>query len=198
MASPTYSAGSSVLTAASLAAGKNAAALIDLSTVVQGLVWCQLETGTAPTVGTTFALRRAIGATSTGKTTLSSGASSAATSIVVASATNIQKGSVLAILTASGKVGEIVTVTTSYTSGTTIPISALINTYSTSDLVFLVEGTPSGGSIVPSSAGTWAANSSYDATLYPPIGVWVLSVANGDGTQTVGVTILTDTVPTIQ
>lgn len=198
MAAPTYSAGSALFAATSLAAAKNAAVLIDLSTVIQGLVWVQVETGaTAPTVGTTFALRRAIGSTATGKTTLSGSAASGQTSIGVNSASNIQKGTTLAILSASTKIGEIVAI--SSISGTTLTASTnLINSYSTSDLVFLVEDTASGGTIIPSNSGAWSASSSYSATLYPPIGVFVLHALNGDGTQTVNITAFNDEVPTLQ
>lgn len=195
MPAPTYSTGSAVLSAVSLAAGKNAAVLIDLSTVIQGMVWCQSETGaTAPTVGTTFALRRAIGATAAGNTTLSAAPSAGATSISVNSATGITKGRTIAVISASTKLGEILTV--SAITGTTLTVSALENAYSTNDLVFLVEDIPSGGTVVPGSS--WAANTSYGTTMYPPIGVWILHATNGDATNAVIVTAITDTVPTIQ
>ena len=56
MAAPTYSAGTlgNVLNGVALAAGgtKNAAALVDLSTVLGGALHCQMTTGaTAPTAG---------------------------------------------------------------------------------------------------------------------------------------------------
>jgi hypothetical protein len=199
MAAPTYSNGTNLLNGVSLAAGKNAAALIDLSTVIQGLVWVLMETGaTAPTVGTTFSLRRVVGAKATGNTTItnSGGIASGATSITIGSATNIVKNRLIALISASTGVGEIVTATA--VSGTTITISATENAYNLNDLVFLVEDIASGGTIVPSSSGTWAANTPYDTTLYPPIGVWILHAANGDGTQAVTVTSLADEVATIQ
>ena len=119
------------------------------------------------------------------------------TSIGVNSASNIQKGTTLAILSASTKIGEIVAI--SSISGTTLTASTnLINSYSTSDLVFLVEDTASGGTIIPSNSGAWSASSSYSATLYPPIGVFVLHALNGDGTQTVNITAFNDEVPTLQ
>ncbi len=181
MAAPTYSIGTNILNGLSLAAGKNAAALIDLSTVIQGLVWVQVETGTtAPTVGTSFSLRRVIGAKATGNTTItnSGGIASGATSMTVGSATNITKNRSIALISASTLVGEIVNV--SAISGTILTISATENAYNQSDLVFLVEYAGSGGTIVPSNSGTWSASTSYDTTLYPPIGVWILHAINGD------------------
>jgi hypothetical protein len=196
MPAPTYSAGSPLLSAVSLAAGKNAAALIDLSTVIQGNVFVQMQTGAsnAPSVGTSFYLRRVIGAKATGNTTLSPGPSSGATSISVVSANGITKGRMIALIAASTGIGEIVTV--SAISGTTLTVSALENSYSTSDLVFLVEDTASGGTVVPGTS--WTTNTSYDTTMYPPIGVWILHAVNGDASYAVTVTNITDTVPTIQ
>jgi hypothetical protein len=197
MAAPTYSTGTNLLNGVSLAPGKNAACLFDLSTVIQGLVWVLMETGSSVTsmTGVTFALRRVIGAKATGNTTLSSGVSSGATSITVGSATNIVKGRMIALIAATTGVGEIVTV--SGVSGTTITISATENAYALNDLVFLVEDIASGGSIVPSTSGTWAANTPYDTTLYPPIGVWILHVS-GDSAQTTTITALADEVAAIQ
>lgn len=197
MAAPTYSTGTNLLNGVSLAAGKNAACLFDLSTVIQGLVWVMMQTGSSVTsmTGVTFALRRVIGAKATGNTTLSSGVSSGATSITVGSATNIVKGRMIALIAAATGVGEIVTV--SGVSGTTITVSATENAYALNDLVFLVEDIASGGSIVPSTSGTWAVNTSYDTTLYPPIGVWILHVS-GDSAQTTTITALADEVAAIQ
>jgi hypothetical protein len=196
MAAPTYTLGTNALNSVSLAPGKNTAALVDLSTVIQGLVWVMFETGTStPGGGVTFSLRRVIGATAAGNTTLSSGVSAAATSISVGSATNITKGRLIALIAAATGVGEIVTVST--VSGTTITINATVNSYLTNDLVFLVEDFASGGSITPSLNGAWSANTPYDTTLYPPIGVWILHAVNGD-TQTDTVTVLVDKVATIQ
>ena len=129
-----------------------------------------------------------------GNTTLSSGASAAATSISVGSTTNIQKGTSLAIVSASTKAGEVVVV--SAISGTTLTISALENAYSSGALVFIIEDTASGGVVTPGTS--WTTNASYSTTLYPPIGVWALQALNGDATYAVTVTVLTDTVPTIQ
>lgn len=195
MPAPTFSvAQGNSLSGVSLAAGKNAALLVDASTVIQALVWCLMETGaTPPTVGTTFAMRRVIGAKATGNTTLSSGPSAAATSISVGSATGITKGRLIALIAAATGIGEVVTV--SAISGTTLTVSALENSYLTSDLVFLIEDVPSGGTAAPGSS--WVANTAYDTTLYPPIGVWILHALNGDATNAITVSTTTDTIPTI-
>jgi hypothetical protein len=187
MSSPTYATGTVVLNNVTLTHGQNAAALVDFSTDIQGMLWCQMVTGTAPTTGTTFTLRRCVKALASGLTTLSAGPSSGATSLSVNSAALITKGCSIAVLSASTKVGEVVIVTS--VSGTTLTVPAIINGYSTGDLVFLID-VGSGGATTPGSS--WANNASYDNTLEPPVGIYVIEALNGDGTQTVNVTAVTD------
>jgi hypothetical protein len=201
MAAPTYSVNQGPgLSALSLAANKNAALLVDFSTVIQGYTWVQMESGASSVTagtGTSFTFRRVIGAKATGNTTIYSGISAGATSVTVGSAANITTGRLIALIAASTGIGEIVTV--SSISGTTLTLlAATEKAYLASDLVFLVEDTASGGSIIPSNSGTWAANTAYDTTLYPPIGVWILHVVNTDSTNASTVTTINDTVPTLQ
>jgi hypothetical protein len=101
-------------------------------------------------------------------------------------------------VTAAGLVGELATV--SAISGTTLTVGALTNSYSTNDLVFLIEQNPTGGTCNPaSSTGTWVANTTYSQSLYPPSSfLWILGVTNNDGTQTVTVSNTTDENPKIQ
>ena len=199
MASPTYSAGTpgNVLNGVALAAGgtKNAAALVDLSTVLGGALHCQMTTGaTAPTAATTFRCFRVYAATATTpNATLSGAVSAGATSISVNSATSISKGQQVAIVTAAGLVGEIVTVPA--VSGTTLTLSAgTINGYSSGDLVFLVEQTASGGTVAPGSS--WTANTTYSTSIYPPSAfLWILQAINADTAQAVTVSVTLDKNP---
>jgi hypothetical protein len=202
MAAPTYSAGAlgNVINNVPLGAGgqKNAAALVDLSTVLGGALHCQMTTGsTAPTAATTFRCFRAYASTAAApSTTLSAGASGGATSLSVNSASGINKGQQIAIVTAAGLVGEIVTV--SSISGQTLTLSAgTINSYSTGDLVFLIEQTASGGTVAPGSS--WAANTTYSTTIYPPSAwLWIVQALNADTAQAVNVSVTLDKNPSFQ
>lgn len=199
MAAPTYAAGTpgNVINNAALAAGKNAAALADLSTVLGGALHCKMTTGgTAPTAATTFCCYRVYGATAAGNTTLAAGAAAGATSLSVGSVAGISSGQRIAVVTAAGLVGEVVTV--SSVSGTTLTLgSGTLNAYSAGDLVFLIEQTASGGTIAPGSS--WAANTSYSTSIYPPAAwVWILQAVNGDAAQAVSVSVTLDRNPAFQ
>jgi hypothetical protein len=192
MATLTYTAGSygNIVNGVSVAPSKNVAALVDLSTVVQGSLLCKILTGaTAITAQTSFNAYRVSGAPASGNTTLSAGPSSGATSISVNSTTGIGKNTVIAVVAASTGIGELVTV--SAVSGTTLTVGALINSYLTSDLVFLIEQTSTGGAVAPGIA--WAANTEYSASIYPSAGsVYIVAAKNTDTGQPVTVTITLD------
>jgi hypothetical protein len=198
MPAPTYTAGTlgNVINGVSIAAGKNTAAAVDLSTSIGGSLLCKIQTASSTvTAGTTFSAYRVSGATIAGNTTLAAAATAGATSLSVSSATGIGKITTIALVTASGLVGEIASVTN--VSGTTLTVNALINSYSTNDLVFLIEQSPSGGLVVPGTS--WAANTEYSTSLYPqPPAVWIIAAKNGDATNSVTVTITLDKTPTIQ
>jgi len=199
MAAPTYSAGTvgNVLNGVTLAAGgtKNAAALVDLSTVLGGALHCQMATGsTPPTAATTFRCLRVYAATVTApNATLSSAVVAGATSITVSSAAGITRGQVIAIVTAAGLVGEIVTVTS--IAGNTLTLAAgTINAYSSGDLVFLIEQAASGGTVAPGSS--WAANTTYSTSIYPPSAwLWIVQATNNDTAQAVTVSVTLDKNP---
>jgi hypothetical protein len=194
MAAPTYSAGSygCVINAVSVTHGSNTAALVDLSTKLGGALLCKILTAaTAITTATTFSLYRITCATASGNTTLSGNASAGATSLTVNSATGISKNCIIAVVTAGGLVGEIVTV--SNVSGTTLTVTATINAYSTNDLVFLIEQT---ATATCAPGGSWAANTEYSQSLYPPAAfLWIIAAKNADSTQSVTVTVNLDTNP---
>jgi hypothetical protein len=199
MAAPTYSAGTvgNVLGGVTLAAGgtKNAAALVDLSTALGGALHCQMTTGaTPPTAATTFRCFRVYAATAAApNTTLSGAAAAGATSIAVGSAAGIAKGQAIAIVTAAGLVGEIVTV--SSIAGTTLTLSAAtINAYSAGDLVFLIEQAASGGTVAPGVS--WTANTTYSTSIYPPPAwLWIVQAVNTDTAQAVTVSVTLDKNP---
>ncbi len=201
MAAPTYAAGTpgNVISSLPLAAGgsKNAAALVDLSTVLGGALHCKMTTGgTPPTAATTFSCYRVYGATSAGNTTLSAGAAVGSTSLSVGSSAGISAGQKVALLTAAGLIGEVITV--SSVAGTTLTLVAgTIDAYSAGDLVFLIEQTASGGTITPGSS--WAANASYSTSIYPPAAwVWVVQAVNADTAQPVTVSVTVDRNPSFQ
>jgi hypothetical protein len=199
MAAPTYAAGTpgNALNNVALAAGKNAAALVDLSTVVGGALHCKMTTGgTAPTAATSFYCYRVHGATAAGNTTLTAGAAGGPTSLSVGSVAGISSGQKVAIVTAAGLVGEVVTVTS--VSGTTLTLgSGTINAYSAGDLVFLIEQTASGSTVSPGSS--WSANTTYSTSIYPPAAwVWIVQAVNGDAAQPVTVAITLDKNPAFQ
>jgi hypothetical protein len=152
---------------------------------------------TAPTAPTTFRCFRVYAATATTpNATLSGAVSAGATSISVSSAAGISKGQQIAIVTAAGLVGEIVTV--SAVSGTTLTLSAgTINGYSSGDLVLLVEQAASGGTVSPGSS--WTANAVYSTSIYPPSAwLWVLQAVNTDTAQAVTVSATLDKNPSFQ
>jgi len=194
MATPTYSAGTygGVINAVSVAHGANSAALVDLSTKLGGALLCKILTASsAITAATTFSLYRVTAATASGNTTLSGNASAGATSLGLNSATGISKNCIIAVVTASGVVGEIVTVTN--VSGTTLTVSATINAYSTNDLVFVIEQMPT-ATVAPGSS--WVANTEYSQSIYPPAAfLWIIAAKNTDTTNAVTVTINLDTNP---
>lgn len=199
MPSPTYSPGTlgNVLNGASLAAGKNAAALVDLIGNIGAGLDCQFTTGaTAITAPVTFACYRAKATTAAGNTTISGTVTAGSTSASVASAAGIGKGQLVALIAASTGVGEIVTV--SSVAGTTLTLAAgTTNAYAASDKVFLVEQAPSGGSAAPGTS--WAANTTYGTSIYPPSDfVWVLQAKNTDSGQAVTISATLDKQPAFQ
>jgi hypothetical protein len=202
MAAPTYSAGTpgNVINGIGLASGgtKNSAALVDLSTVLGGALHCQMTTGsTAPTAATTFRCFRAYASTvASPSMTLSAAASSGSTTLSVNSASGINRGQQIAIVTAAGLVGEIATV--SSISGATLTLAVgTINAYSTNDLVFLIEQTASGGTVAPGSS--WAANTTYSTTIYPPSAwLWIVQAVNADTAQAVTASVTLDKNPAFQ
>src|SRR5579885_1110256 len=156
MPAPVYSAGTygNVINSVTAAAGKTIAAFLDLSTAIEGQVNCEVVTGgTAPTAGTAFSAYRAYAAGGSPPITLSAAALAGATSISVSSATGLHVGQNIALQQAGGsKLGEIVSI--SAVSGTTVTISATINSYGTGDAVYLMSQTAVTGATPSSPAGT--------------------------------------------
>lgn len=190
--------GSSLINQVSVAAGKNSAAIVNLTAITAGMLLCQLVTaGSAITVATTFSLYRLSGQGAAAPLTTMTGATAGATSFTVGSATYIPTNCTLILVPAGGGAGELVTVTG--VSGTTITCSALINTYASGAYIFAMEQTATGGTVAPaSSAGTWAASTEYSASIYPPSFVsgagalWAIVAKNGDATNAVTITVNLD------
>lgn len=197
MAAPTYSAGTpgNVLSRF-LPAGQNAAALVDLSTVLGGALHCKMATGTtAPSAATTFAMNRVSAATAIApNTTLSAAVAAGATSLSVNSILGIAAGEKVALLAATTGIGEVVNVASA--TGTTLTLAGgTINGYSVGDLIFHIEQTASGGSVAPGYG--WAPNMTYSTSIYPPAAwVWVIYVSNADTAQPVNVSVTLDKNPT--
>src|ERR1700741_3474273 len=114
MPAPVYSAGTpgNVINGVSVAKGANAGAFVDLSTIIEGQLYCEIATGTAPSAGTTFSAYRCYAAGTTAPITLSASASIGATSISVGSKTGLSVGQNVLLWHASSPTnGELVTVT---------------------------------------------------------------------------------------
>jgi hypothetical protein len=173
------------------------AAFLDLSNVFEGQVTCEMTTGsTAPTVGTTFYAYKVYGNAT--PVTLSASASAGATSVTTSGSAGLHAGQKIALQQASGsKLGEIVTVSGAITgSGPyTVPVTALVNSYSSGDGVYLINQTATWAVEPASPAGTWLASTDYSGPLFPGTGQWIIAASNGDGTQTVTVTASVDKIP---
>jgi hypothetical protein len=183
MASPTFSPGSvgNLIASITLAPSKTVAAFLDLSTCVEGRVTCELVVGsTAPTAPTTFGAYPVYAP----PTTLTGSVSTGATSLAVATAAGIHPGQKICLQQASGSLlGEIVSV--SAISGTTLTVSATINSYSTSDDVYLITQTPTFAVTPGPTQGNFSATTDYSTTMALGPGQWVVSPSNGDATATV-------------
>ena len=106
--------------------------------------------------------------------------------------TGLHVGQSFSIQQAGGsKLGEIATI--SAISGTTLTlVAALINTYASGDNVYLINQTATFSVMPASSAGTWAINKDYSASMFLGAGQWVIAANNTDGTQTIIVTVTSD------
>jgi hypothetical protein len=202
MAAPVYSAGApgNVISSVSLAASKNAAALVDVSEDVEGQVTCEVVTGSSvPSVGTVFSAYKVFGNSS--QTTISAATSTGATTITLSSETGLHQGQKIALQQASGsKLGELATINGAITgSGPySVPVAALTNSYSTSDLAYLIAQNATAVVMPSSSTGTYAANSDYSQTLFLGPAQWIVSPSNGDGTVTVTANVTLDKITSFQ
>ena len=189
--------GSSLINQVSVAAGKNAAAIVDLTTKTAGFLLCKILCGSSPpTVATTFSLYHLPSQAGIASpiTTVTSSVSAAATSFSVGSATGISTKCTLIMVNPATGLGELVTVTG--VSGTTLTVNALINNYTSATggvyaNIFVMEQSTT----YPLQPGTsWAASTEYSATMYVPgfalsAGALFAVVAlNGDATYAVTVT----------
>lgn len=205
MPAPVYSAGTvgNVINSVSTANGVTRAAYLDLSTAIEGQVNCEIVTGaSAPTAGTAFSAYRAYAAGGSPPITLTGAvtAGQASTTLAVSSTAGLHQGQKIALVQVGGsKLGEIVTISGAV-SGSPVSItgaganSGTVNSYSSSDAVYLMGQTPVTGVTPSSVTGTWAANSDYSAPMYLGTGQYILAANNADSTQSVTVTATVDKV----
>ncbi len=181
---PVYAAGTlgNLINGVSVAKGATAAAFLDLSSVIEGQVNCEVTTGgTAPTLGTVFSAYRAYAAGATAPITLSAAVSAGATSLSVSSAAGLHVGQNVALQQASGsKLGEVVMI--SNISGTTLTVSATINAYSVGDGVYYISQTAAFTVTPSNSNGSWAPSKDYSAPMFLGTGQWVIAANNTDTT----------------
>jgi hypothetical protein len=208
MPAPVYSAGTpgNVINGASVAKGANVAAFLDLSTVIEGQVNCEVVTGTAPTAGTVFSAYRAYAAGAAAPIALSSAVTAGATSLSVASKSGLSVGQNVALWHGTSPTnGEIVTVTAiAGSSPYTLTITGngtgngTIYSYSSGDGVYLI-GQTAAFSVMPSGpTGTWASNKDYSAPMFLGTGQWVIAANNTDAAQTVTVSATCDRITSFQ
>jgi hypothetical protein len=208
MPAPVYSAGTpgNVINGVSVAKGANVAAFLDLSTVIEGQVNCEVVTGTVPTAGTVFSAYKAYAAGAAAPITLSSAVAAGATSLSVASMIGLSVGQNIALWHGSAPtVGEIVTVTAITGTGPyTLTITGngtgggSIYSYSSGDGVYLI-GQTAAFSVMPSGpTGTWAANKDYSAPMFLGTGQWIIAANNTDAAQTVMVNATCDRITSVQ
>jgi hypothetical protein len=208
MPSPVYSAGTAgnVISGVSVAKGANAAAFLDLSTVIEGQLSCEVVTGTAPTAGTVFSAYRAYAAGAAAPISLSSAVTAGATSVSVASRTGLSVGQNVALWHGTAPTsGEIVNVTAISGSGPytlTITGSGSGNgttySYASGDGVYLMGQTAAFALMPSGTTGTWAANKDYSASMFLGTGQWIIAANNTDATQTVTVNATCDRVTSFQ
>jgi hypothetical protein len=205
MPSPVYSAATTpgnVFSVNPLAAGKNAAAFLDISTCIEGQVTCELVTASQPGAATTFGAYKAYAAGASAPITLS-GSVSGTTVPVNASPTlgYLHPNQVFAIVNQSSKVGELVTLSmaTSGTGAQSLTITvATVGTYNSGDLIYPIAQTPS-FVVTPAnpSTGLWAASADYSAELFLGPAQWIIAATNGSAV-TVGVAATCDRITAIQ
>ena len=201
MPSPVYSAGTpgNLLSAVSIAAGKNSAAFLDISTCIEGQVTCELVTSSQPASATIFSAYRAYAAGASAPITTTASAAASATSLSVSSTTGLSVGQTIALVSASTKVGELTTI--SVISGTTLTVGTLTaaaGTYASGSLVYLIAQTPA-FVVSPSnpSSGSWSANSDYSAEVFLGPSQWIVAANNGSAV-TVMVNATVDKITAIQ
>jgi hypothetical protein len=202
MPSPVYSAGTpgNLISAASIATTKTVVAFLDLSTCIEGQVTCELVTGTgtAPAAPTTFSAYKAYAAGASASITLTATAAAGATSLSVSNTTGLSVGQQVALVSASTKVGELVTI--SAISGTTLTVTAITastGTYASGSFVYLCAQTASFAVSPCNAAGTWAASQDYSSVLFLCPSQWIIA-ANNTSAVTVTVNATYDRITAIQ
>jgi hypothetical protein len=191
MAAPVYSAGTpgNLINYVSVAASKNAAAFLDLSTSIEGQLTCETIVGSsAPTGLTTFSAYKAYAAGSSAPITLSASATAGATSLSVSSKTGLSIGQTVCLQQAGGsKLGELskITAISGSSSPYTLTVGATINSYSSGDYVYLMAQTASFAVAPASTSGTYSASTDYSSELFLGPGQWIVSASNADSSVSI-------------
>lgn len=213
MPSPTFTDGTigNVLNAVSVPKATNAAALVNIPTVIEAKLAVDVQAGaTAPTAATVFSAYQAQAAYHAGTPNLTLGAAVTAgtsnTSLTIASqnaTTGLRVGEQIALVSQSTLVGELVKITSvsgagPYTVGVTGTglNGGTLNNYSNSpaDLVFVMVQTP----IDTATPSIPANNSGNSAPLLLGNGRYIVAASNPDAAQAVTVTVTMDTTPSYQ
>ena len=178
MPAPVSVAGSygNLINSVPVAAGATVGAFLDLSSTgnaaIEARMSCEFQTsGTAPVLPVIFSSYLVKGTPTTVWSCTNS------TTIAVASKSGMNVGQKIALQQASGSLlGEIATI--SAISGTgpyTLTVFTLINTYSASDNVYLIDQT---GCFPVTPGSSWAINSNYSASVFLGTGRWFVGVNN--------------------
>jgi hypothetical protein len=204
MAAPVYSAGTpgNLINGVTVTHGAAAiAAFLDLSASIEGQLTCEIITGSsAPTSITTVSAYKAYAAGASAPITFSASATAGSTSLSVSSKTGLSVGQTVCLQQASGsKLGELskITAISGSSSPYTLSVGATINSYSSSDNVYLMAQTASFVVSPASSTGAYGTNTDYSAELFLGPSQWIIAALNGDALNNVTANVTVDKITSI-
>ncbi len=206
MAAPVYSAGTpgNLINDVTVAHGATIAAFLDLSTTIEGQLTCETIVGASvPTGVTTFSVYKAYAAGSSASITLQAAATGGTTtSLSVSSKTGLSVGQRICLQQAGGsKLGELATISSvsgSSTPYTVVVSSAVINSYSSGDNVYLMAQAATFSAAPQSSTGTYVASSDYSLAIFLGPGQWIVAAGNADSSVSVTANVTYDRITSFQ
>lgn len=179
--------------ATTLAASANIGAILDLTAAFQSVVDLRMTTGAtaAATSGASFSCYHVYAQTTT-TTTITGGST---TSIAVASATGLGAKSKMAIVNPATGIGELLSVTSN--SGTTLTVTAPLNSYSGTTNIYFISQTPE---VVGATLGQnlAAATTTYGEAVVLDTQLWFLSIANLDASNSITVELTSRATTAVQ